>query len=207
MVNKVCRSTLQGRASGKHRAFKDAFSHLQTITPMQERVVVDWLKQKGSMGQPYSQTDIKTYVYELTGKVVGKNWVPRFLKRWEDEIVASRPMDLDPKRANNFNETTWHDYQDKIHGTNDDYGGIPASHWWNMDEKGIQMGGGRTRSNKKYFFDKNTKEKRRLKPDSIELSSFLECISAAGKSMPLGVVLAEGAEIDTRDIPDGKLGL
>lgn len=48
---------------------------------MQEQVVVNWIKQKGEMGQSYHPSDIKKFVYNLTSIIVGKNWVLHFLKQ------------------------------------------------------------------------------------------------------------------------------
>jgi hypothetical protein len=47
-----------------------------------------------------------------------------------------------------------------------------------MDEKGIQMGGGRKKTNKKYYFLKDQKQRYRIiNSDNLELLTILECIS------------------------------
>ncbi len=70
-------------------------------------------------------------------------------------------------------------------------GGVPPEHIWNMDEKGIQMGGGRKKSSKKFYFFKDQKQRYRISSDNLELVTILECISAAGENCPTFILSAE----------------
>ena len=63
---------------------------------------------------------------------------------------------------------------------------------YNMDEKGCQMGGGRTRSNKKAFFACNDKARYQIPSDELELVTILECIAADGSSLAPGFVFSGG---------------
>jgi hypothetical protein len=49
---------------------------------------------------------------------------------------------LDPMHGKNFNKPTVNDYFNQMAGIKEKYGDILASQIWNMDEKGIQLGGG-----------------------------------------------------------------
>ena len=64
-------------------------------------------------------------------------------------------------------------------------------HLWNMDEKGIQLGGGRKRTGRKYFRLQTLKWNNfyHLKSDNLELITIIECISAAGAVIPPSFVL------------------
>ena len=119
-----------------------------------EKTLVDWIKLQGEMGLPFSRKDIEAKVPAICGKTVGKTWYERFLPR-HLEIIAAKAARLDPKRASNFNAAVISDYFDKLEALNARFsGGIPPQHIWNMDEKGIQMGGGQKNTNKKFLYSK-----------------------------------------------------
>ncbi len=50
----------------------------------------------------------------------------------------------------------------------------------NMDEKGIQMGGGWKNSRKKYLFLKHKKHKYLIWSDNLELVTIIKCVSTTG---------------------------
>lgn len=72
------------------------------------------------------------------------------------------------------------------------YEGIPPEHNWNVDKKGCQMGGGQKGDNSKFIFSKNNRERYHIHSDNLELVMIIECVSAAGDSIPLSFVLADG---------------
>src|SRR5580693_5640342 len=62
-----------------------------------------------------------------------------------------------------------------------------------MDEKGLQLGGGRKRS--KFFFHlKSLKRSKfyQIRSDNLELVTIIECILPAGLSIPPTFILAQG---------------
>src|SRR5260370_12251363 len=61
-----------------------------------------------------------------------------------------------------------------------------------MDEKGIQLGGGWKKGQKKYFFIKSWKQWYKICSDNLELVMVLECINAAGSSALTFFVLSSG---------------
>jgi hypothetical protein len=64
---KIAPSTLQGRKSGKHKAWEDAFVHLQLLQPAQEQVVMDWVEHCATMGRPlHVSMAVKCEIYYLT---------------------------------------------------------------------------------------------------------------------------------------------
>lgn len=77
-----------------------------------------------------------------------------------------------------------------------------------MDEKGIQMGGGRKNHGRRYYHMRELKQKNcyRIHSDSLELVTVVECVSAAGATMPVSFVLAEGPLPDCTDLENvGRL--
>jgi hypothetical protein len=97
------------------------------------------------------------------------------------ELWALKGIKLNPKRAKHFNETVTSDYFDKLESLHACFsGGIPPKYIWNMNEKGIQLGGGWKNSNKKYLYLQNKRSKYKIRSDNLELIMVIECISAAG---------------------------
>jgi len=86
----------------------------------------------------------------MIGKVLGKKWIYH-LQRCYNELHLSKPSNLDLKRAQNFNPTNVGGYFKLLKDLYSTYPNLPPEHIWNMDEKGIQFGGGRKNA-KKYFY-------------------------------------------------------
>lgn len=59
-----------------------------------------------------------------------------------------------------------------------------------MDEKGIQLGGGRKCDNTKYFYSRSQKACVRVTDASLELVTVIECVCADGSSLKPGFVFA-----------------
>jgi hypothetical protein len=59
---------------------------------------------------------------------------------------------------------------------------IPARNIYNMDEVGIQLGGGRKGSNELYFFSSTDKARYKLKSDDLKLTTILEVVCLDGTS-------------------------
>src|SRR5260370_38069518 len=69
-----------------------------------------------------------------------------------------------------------------------------------MDEKGIQLGGGWKKGQKKYFFIKSWKQWYKICSDNLELVTVLECINAAGSSAPTSFMLSSGCFPDIQGV-------
>ena len=192
------------RAKLCHKAWNDACAEQQLLTPDQENSLVNWIKSYGEMGMPLSSEDLRTHTSAIAQQEVGKNWY-RKLRQHHPELQAAKPAKLDPKRAKHFNETIINDYFDKLEALHAKYpGSIPPEHIWNMDEKGIQMGGGRKKSNKKFYYMKDQKQKYRICSDNLKLVTILECILAAGDVVSLSFCLQNGSTPDLRNKLDNS---
>ena len=83
---------------------------------------------------------------------------------------------------------------------------LPPEHIWNMDEKGIQLGGGRKNNGQTFCRLESLRRSDfyRVRSDNLELVTVIECISAAGDAMPPSFVLStKGAMPDARDADIG----
>lgn len=171
---------------------EEACAKRQLLSKIQEAVLVDWCTQRATQGEPWTLAELRDQASAICGIKVGTYWHRPFLQR-HPEVTATKSQKLDPKRAKNFNRATIDDYFDKLEQLEGEYpGGIPAEHKWNMDEKGIQMGGGRKNSHKKFLYPKKLKHRYRIQSDNLELVTVLECVSAAGERVPPSFVLQNG---------------
>ena len=118
-----------------------------------------------------------------------------------------KPTKLDPKQAKHFNKAIINDYFDKLEELYSRYpSGIPLEHVWNMDEKGVQMGGGQKKTSKKYYYLEDQKQRYRISSDNLELVTIVECISAAGDSVLPSFCLQNGSRPDLCDLNDNAWG-
>ena len=207
LVLQLALATLTDRGKRRHASRSEANAMRQLLTPEQEQTLVDWVKHCGSMGLPFSKKELEARASTMAGRKVGKSWHKKFMRRHQDEILAAKGARLDPKRASNFNKTVINDYFDSLEALHARFpGGIPAEHIWNMDEKGIQLEGGRKNQGTKYFYSRSQKQKSRLKNDNLELVTVLECISAAGIIVPPSFCLQSGSTPDLRGLCDDQWG-
>jgi hypothetical protein len=206
MFFKVSRQTIGDRMRGKHKARHLVNQGKQLLSPAQESVVVDWIDHRAQTAKPLDPTELRSFAYDMAGVVPGKNWHLRFEAR-HPALTLSKPSALDPKRAQNFNLANITGYFELIQQVKTSYPTLPPEHIWNMDEKGIQLGGGRKNSPKKYYRLRSLKKSKfyRLRSDNLELVTIIECISASGVSMPPSFVLAAGPvpALEDLEVPIG----
>jgi len=202
---KLSLSTLTDRAKGRHQSRRIAAVKRQLLTPEQEVVLVQWTAQRAAMGIPSSKPDIMKHATTISGKKVGKTWLENFLNRNPDLSLA-KPSRLDPKRAKNFNPTVINHYFDQLEELHAEFNGIPPEHIWNMDEKGIQMGGGRKNIGRKYVYPKAQRKKYIMRNDSLELVTILECVSAGGAAVPPSFCLQSGSTPDLHKLRNDEWG-
>ena len=106
-------ATLSDRAGGCHCSQKDACVAQQLLTPEQEQILVDWAKQRGEMGKPFSYKDLCAEATAISGKTIGQKWPYRFIA-CHQEVQSVKPSKMDPKHAKNFNKTIINDYFNKL---------------------------------------------------------------------------------------------
>lgn len=85
----------------------------------------------------------------------------------------------------------------------------PPQHIWNMDKKGIQLGGG-CKQSKKFFYLRDLKASKfyQICLDNLELVTAIECISPSGLSIPPVFILAQGPipDLSNLDVPISAVG-
>jgi hypothetical protein len=67
---------------------------------------------------------------------------------------------------------------------------IPPRNEYNMDEKGVQIGGGKKGSGRKFICGRKQRASIRLRSTNLELVTVVECISADGEALPPSFILS-----------------
>jgi hypothetical protein len=172
--------------------------------------LAEWVILQGEKGLPLTREDLRIHAALIAGKElgeIGRNWHVKFEER-HPHIRVAKATKLDPKRVKNFNKAAINDYFDKLEDIHAQFpDGIPPEHIWNMDEKGIQLGGGRKNLGKKFYFLHKQRNKYHIRSDNLELVTILECVSAAGAVVPPSFCLQTGRIPDIRhDLSDDEFG-
>lgn len=129
-------------------------------------------------------------VKELCGKKPSLRWVDRFrVRNKANGICYRRPRYIDPTRAKCFNKPTVKAHFDELRDIIAKHG-IKTENTYNMDEKGIQLGGGRNQSSEKGFFSADDTARYKLHSDNLELVTMLECVCADGSSLVPGFIFS-----------------
>jgi len=143
-------TTLRNRYHGFTQPMKEAHEHDRLLDPAQEQVMVDWMQFLGFIGQPICRATVWPKIVKLCGWLPGKTWVWHFVKQ-HPELKLRKGSGLDPKWAQAFNFLVVNNHFKKLQKVlmeNE----IPWENVYNMDEKGIQLGGGRKGTGYKYFY-------------------------------------------------------
>lgn len=182
--------TLWRRINKKHDSHLKAHAASLYLTPGQEDALSTFTQYNASTGHATGVRTLRYTAQALAKKPIppSKKWVRGYRER-HPELVTGRSAPLDPKRAKAFNPTTVMKHftllKQFMEQTN-----ILWSDCWNMDEKGIQIGGGRKNNGRKYFFSKASRSRYRLKDENLELVTVIECVSATGEYLPPGFIFA-----------------
>lgn len=186
-----CYQTFIRRLQGKTQPRSKAHAAQQLLSEPQEKALADWLEHLSDVGRPLSRRTIAKKVERLTDMShrPSQRWLRNFLLR-NPGIRLGKPSGLDPKRAQAFNESVIERHFDLLRRVLEE-NGIPWRNVWNMDEKGIQRGGGRKQQAMQYFIPRQRRPKYKLRSPNLELVTVIECVSAAGESIAPGFIFAE----------------
>ena len=181
--------TLRRRILGLAVHQKEAHVDQQLLTKAEEQTLVEWIQYLALTGHLLNKRTIRPKVQAIldakgskfhgSEKYPSKNWIRKFMRRWLPHLKTGRGSGLDPKRAKAFNFTTvshhFRLFQETVEENQ-----IPWRNIYNMDEKGIQMGGGRKGTRTKYFFSRDDNMQYKLQSDNIQLVTVIEVVCADG---------------------------
>lgn len=182
--------TLQARHRALHASYWESHATQQLLAPEEEDALCDWIEHLSYSGFPVDKRTVLDLVKQITGAPRPPNdkWVYRFLQR-HPGVKLGKPSGLDPKRAQAFNRTVVEDHFKHLEAIINEFN-IPWSQIYNMDEKGIQRGGGQRLQNIKYFVPRGQRTNYKLRSANLELVTIIECVSADGGNILPGFVFA-----------------
>jgi Tc5 transposase DNA-binding domain len=176
--------TMRRRCLGKTAPKKEAHKKQLLLSPSQEETLVEWIQYLGITGHPVNRWTVCPMVQSMLPptrkRTISKSWIHRFTARHED-LKLGRGSGLDPKRARAFNFSTVQHHFQLLKSHMEEHG-IPWENVYNMDEKGIQLGGGRKGTGLKFFFAKTDMSQYKLKSDDLQLVTVIEVVCADGTS-------------------------
>lgn len=190
-------TTLRNRYHGIAQPAKEAHEHERLLDPAQEQVMVDWMRFLGFIGQPICRATVRPKLFELCGRLPGKTWVWRFVNR-HPELKLRKGSGLDPKRAQAFNFPVVNDHFKKLQKVLTE-NEIPWENVYNMDEKGIQLGGGRKGTGCKYFYGREDRAQYNLRSADLELVTVIESCCADGTAFKPAFVFS-GKSVDEENV-------
>jgi Tc5 transposase DNA-binding domain len=174
----VCLGTIRNRASGAHRNARKGHEAQQLLSPIQENILIEWITLLSDTGHCISKRTLRKKAEVLCGRKPGQTWIRSFLSR-HTEIVLGKPSGLDPKRAQAFNKPTVKRHFELLEAIIEKYG-IPPENIYNMDEKGVQRGGGRKVQAQKFLVPREKRPKYKLRSGNLELITIVDCVLANG---------------------------
>ena len=195
-------TTLHHRVHGTRQSCTAAHTAQQLLTPTQECVLVEWVIYYSRSGHPLSQQAARVKAAKIIdGKPPSRKWYQSFLKR-HPKLSDSRLQALDPKRARAFNPTTVDRFFLKLAAFLTE-NNIPPEHIWNMDEKGLQLNGGRKGDRTKYLIERKTSMNYKAQSDDIRMVMVIECVSTEGVRVPPAFIF-KGARVQKRWFPQSN---
>lgn len=199
----VPRSTLNDHFTGQRTFRHQAHESQQFLNHAQELVLLVWLQFWASLGLAKKRFEVMNKAYQIAKVMPGSNWFARLSERHCDKIYYHGAKPLDGKRASGFNRVVVERHLREWETCIQEWG-IPVENIYNMDEKGIQMGGPRNGSGQKYVLSREEKKAARpyvVKSDSLELVTVIEAVCADGAALSPGFVTQEGNAGAWWDIP------
>jgi hypothetical protein len=195
----VPRSTLQGRLQGAESR-KEAFASWQRLSSVQENHLTQWVLTQAALGLPPTHTQIRQFVQRMLAikgdnRPLGKHWMQAFLKR-NPSICTQKAYSRESARVNGATTEVimpWfsHLYIPEVCA-------IKPENRYNMDEAGIMEGLGEN------GLVVGSSEKRSIQkkfPGSRAWTTFIECISALGTSLP-PLVIFKGKSVQQQWFPE-----
>ena len=181
-------STPHGHHHQLHTASHIAHKKQQLLNPDEEQAVCDWIEHLLDQGQPLNKKTMWHLVHKLCGIWPNQKWVYCFLTR-HPELVLGKPLGLNPKWAQAFNRTAVRNHFNLFWDIKECFN-IPYSHIYNMDEKGVQRGGGQKLQTMKYFVPWGWRLKYKLQSATLELVTIIKCVCANASHIKPGFVFS-----------------
>ncbi|KAL5371278.1 hypothetical protein PMIN06_013181 [Paraphaeosphaeria minitans] len=190
----ISRSTLHDRVHGTQPQAQ-ANAQKRKLHPTEEQALVEWILDLDQRGFPALIIDVRRMADHLLAargqdpppQLVGKNWVSRFIKtqpelqtKWDRKLHSQRALCEDPIKI-----SSWYKVVER---TRQAYG-IQDGDTYNHDKTGFMMGVGSSSSKVVTSID-TVGRAIHIQPGNRDWVTTIECICAAGWSIPPFIILA-----------------
>ena len=135
----LSRSTLSRHHRGVQRSKEEQYANQRFLNHQQTKDLLNYINKLTRTGLFPSHQMIANFAEEIAGKPPGKNWVSRFLKRHEDELVNHYITAMDASRKRADSVLYYSLYFDALERKMKEYE-IQEEDIYNMDEKGFLIG-------------------------------------------------------------------
>ena len=191
-------TTLHDRNKGAENRTLGAES-LQRLSKTQEEHLSTWVLAQEALGVPLTYSQIRQFVSRLLAikgdyQQLGKRWMEGFLRR-NPILRTKRARNIDSVRVNGATTAiikSW--FQRLVLPT---IATIKPENRWNMDESGIMEGCG---ANGLVVGSSARRSIQKKQPGSRAWTSFIECVSAAGRALP-PLVIFKGKSVQQQWFP------
>lgn len=180
--------TVCERWTSKRQAPTAAHESQMLLTSAEKEALTAWCIHLSLIGQPFTCETIGSSIYEITGKKPSLSYINRVISS-NEHLVMRRPTGIDPKRALAFNWSTVEQHFELLQIAVTD-NRIPPTNKYNMDEKGIQIGGGKKGNGRKFICGRVQHASVKLRNSNLELVTVAECIPAKRKPLPPSFILS-----------------
>ena len=133
------RSTLSRRHRGVMGSKAAQYQQQRLLNDQQEKTLVKYIDELCGRGLPPSRQMIRNFAAEISRQEVGKEWVSRFLKRYQVELVSKWSVGLDHNRSRADSAFKYKLYFELMKRKIQQYNIEPRLQY-NMDEKGFLIG-------------------------------------------------------------------
>ncbi|PPQ85653.1 hypothetical protein CVT25_012785 [Psilocybe cyanescens] len=164
----VKRGTLTSHLNGVPTK-KEAHAARRILTDAQEDVLTDWAKTMGHRGFPVTPDTLAEYASNIAGQKVGINWPRKFLDRHPD-LKIKKTAPLEQCRAQALNRAVVSEFYSMLGDLINQYE-ITPENLYNSDEKGIQLGIGKSVG---AIVDRNQKNVQQVENGNREMVTIIE---------------------------------
>ena len=133
------RTTLSKRYRGVTGSRHTQYQNQQNLNDQQEKSLVKYIDRLCARGLPPSKHIVRNFAQEIYRKEVGTEWVSRFLRRHQVELVSKWTMGLDHNRARADSAFKYTLYFELLRKKLEQYE-VEPQNIYNIDEKGFLIG-------------------------------------------------------------------
>ena len=194
----IPRSTLRDRLNGA-QTHQEAAASYQRLPPGQEASLAKWVLAQADLGLAPTHRQVREFASRILAvnkdpKPLGKHWLDGFLRRYP-ALKVQRSVLIDSTRVNGATTEIIRPWF--RHLALPDVSNIKPANRWNMDEAGVVQGLGENGLVLGHAAKRSILKK---KPESRAWISFIECISADGRSLP-PLVIFQGKSVQQQWFP------